>query len=80
MFNQKVLENELSKRSKHTVRFSYETYYSPDDFVFFRKLLVDNKEVGIKIDLGLLQEAEAHGTLEEKYNELSGEIQKHITP
>jgi hypothetical protein len=77
MFNQKILENELSNRSKRNIRFSYETYYS-SDLNFFRKLLVDGKEIGIKIDLNQLQVAERDGTLEEKYEELLTEIRRYL--
>lgn len=78
MFNQKILENELSHRSNKVVRFSYETYHSPDDFVFFRKLLVDNKEVGIKINLDDLQKAQESGILEEKYEEILTKIHQYL--
>lgn len=76
MFNLKVIENELSRRSSHDIRFSHEAYYISDDFGFYRKLIVDNKDSGIKVRLDHLQEAEERGRLEEKYRYLLGEIQK----
>lgn len=76
MFNIKVIENELTRRSNHDVRFSNESYYMSDDFGFYRKLLVDNKDTGIKVRLDHLQEAEERGRLEDKYNVLLGQIQK----
>ena len=76
MFNIVIIENELSKRSNHNVRFSHESYYMSDDFGFYRKLLVDNKDTGIKVRLDHLQEAEECGRLEDKYKVLLGQIQK----
>lgn len=76
MFNIKVIENELTKRSQREVRFSHESYYMSDDFGFYRKLIVDNKDTGIKVCLDHLQEAEERGRLEDKYNVLLGQIQK----
>jgi hypothetical protein len=76
MFNIKIIENELTKRSKHEIRFSHESYYMSDDFGFYRKLIVDNKDSGIKVRLEHLQEAQERGRLEEKYRYLLGEIQK----
>jgi len=76
MFNLKVIENELTKRSNHEIRFSHESYYMSDDFGFYRKLIVDNRDSGIKVRLDVLQEAEEHGRIEEKYRYLLGEIQK----
>ena len=76
MFNLKIIENELTKRSNHEVRFSHESYYMSDDFGFYRKLIVDNKDSGIKVRLDHLQEAQERGKLEEKYRYLLGEIQK----
>ena len=76
MFNQTIVENELSKRSKHIVRFSYETYAS-DDFFIYRKVLVDNRDTNIKVALDQLQSAHACGTLEQKYEELLSQINKH---
>ena len=76
MFNLKVIENELTARSKREVRFSHESYYMSDDFGFYRKLIVDSKDTGIKVRLDTLQEAEECGRLEEKYRYLLGEIQK----
>jgi hypothetical protein len=76
MFNIKVIENELTTRSNHEVRFSHESYYMSDDFGFYRKLIVDNKDTGIKVRLDQLQEAEERGRLEDKYRVLLGQIQK----
>jgi hypothetical protein len=76
MFNIKIIENELTKRANREVRFSHESYYMSDDFGFYRKLIVDNRDTGIKIRLDRLQEAEETGTMEEKYRHLLGEIQK----
>jgi len=76
MFNIKVIENELTKRSNHEIRFSHESYYMSDDFGFYRKLIVDNRDSGIKVRLDTLQEAEERGRIEEKYRYLLGEIQK----
>jgi hypothetical protein len=76
MFNLKIIENELTKRSNHEIRFSHESYYMSDDFGFYRKLIVDNKDSGIKVRLDHLQEAQERGKLEEKYRYLLGEIQK----
>ena len=76
MFNIKVIENELTKRSNREVRFSHESYYMSDDFGFYRKLIVDSKDSGIKVRLDHLQEAQERGRLEEKYRYLLGEIQK----
>ena len=76
MFNLKVIENELSRRCSRDIRFSHESYYMSDDFGFYRKLIVDNKDSGIKVRLDHLQEAEERGRLEEKYRYLLGEIQK----
>jgi len=76
MFNLIVIENELTKRSNREVRFSHESYYMSDDFGFYRKLMIDNKDSGIKVRLDHLQEAQERGRLEEKYNYLLGEIQK----
>lgn len=77
MFNQKIIENELSDRSKHIVRFSYETYIS-DDFNIYRKLFLDNKDTNIKIVLDHLQDAQARGRLEEKYDELLTQIRQYL--
>lgn len=76
MFNIKIIENELTKRSNKDVKFSHESYYMSDDFGFYRKLIVDNKDTGIKVRLDHLQDAEESGRLEEKYRYLLGEIQK----
>lgn len=76
MFNIKVIENELTKRANREVRFSHESYYMSDDFGFYRKLIVDNRDTGIKVRLDRLQEAEETGRMEEKYRHLLGEIQK----
>ena len=76
MFNIKVIENELTRRSNREVRFSHDSYYMSDDFGFYRKLIIDNKDSGIKVRLDRLQEAEETGRLEEKYRHLLGEIQK----
>ena len=76
MFNIKIIENELTKRANREVRFSHESYYMSDDFGFYRKLIVDNRDTGIKIRLDRLQEAEEAGTMAEKYRHLLGEIQK----
>ena len=76
MFNIKVIENELTKRANREVRFSHESYYMSDDFGFYRKLIVDNHDTGIKVRLDRLQEAEETGRMEEKYRHLLGEIQK----
>ncbi len=76
MFNLKIIENELTKRSNHEIRFSHESYYMSDDFGFYRKLIVDNKDSGIKVRLDHLQESQERGKLEEKYRYLLGEIQK----
>lgn len=76
MFNIKVIENELTRRANRDVRFSHESYYMSDDFGFYRKLIVDNRDTGIKVRLDSLQEAEERGRLEEKYRHLLGEIQK----
>jgi len=78
MFNIKVIENELTRRSNQDVRFSNESYYMSDDFGFYRKLLIDNKDTGIKVRLDHLQEAEERGRLEDKYKVLLGQIEKHI--
>ena len=77
MFNTVILENELSKRVDRTVRFSREVYFS-DDFDFFRKLLVDNREVGVKINIDDLQRAQESGRLEEKYEELTKTIRQYL--
>ncbi len=76
MFNIKIIENELTKRANREVRFSHESYYMSDDFGFYRKLIVDNRDTGIKVRLDRLQEAEETGRMEEKYRHLLGEIQK----
>lgn len=76
MFNIKVIENELTKRANREIRFSHESYYMSDDFGFYRKLIVDNRDSGIKVRLDSLQEAEETGRMEEKYRHLLGEIQK----
>jgi hypothetical protein len=76
MFNIKVIENELARRANRDVRFSHESYYMSDDFGFYRKLIVDNRDTGIKVRLDHLQQAEEGGRLEEKYRYLLGEIQK----
>ena len=78
MFNQTVLENKLSDRSKHKVRFSYEVFYSPDDLTFFRKVFIDDKETKISINLQSLYDAEKHGKLEEKYEELAKQINQYL--
>lgn len=78
MFNQTIVENELSKRANHQIRFSYEVYYSPDDYSFFRKLLIDGKEASISLNLQSLYDAESRGTLEEKYEELLKQIRQYL--
>lgn len=75
MFNQTVIENELSKRTNRTIRFSYETYF--DNFIY-RKVLVDNSETNIKIHLDQLREAERRGRLEEKYSDMLKEINQYL--
>ena len=75
MFNQTVIENELSKRTNRTIRFSYETYF--DNFIY-RKVLVDNQETPIKIHLDQLREAERRGRLEEKYNDMLQQINQYL--
>ena len=75
MFNQTVIENELSKRTNRTIRFSYETYF--DNFIY-RKVLVDNKETPIKIQLDQLRDAERRGRLEEKYNDMLQQINQYL--
>jgi hypothetical protein len=47
-----------------------------DDFGFYRKLIVDNRDTGIKVRLDHLQEAEERGRLEDKYKVLLGQIEK----
>jgi hypothetical protein len=76
MFNIKVIENELTRRCNRDVRFSNESYYMSDDFGFYRKLLVDNRDTGIKVRLDHLQEAEERGRIEDKYSVLLGQIEK----
>jgi hypothetical protein len=78
MFNQKIIENELSKRSNRKVRFSYDVYYSPDDFTIFRKIFVDGNEVKMQIILDDLQRAEQDGTLEQKYEEMLTKINQYL--
>lgn len=75
MFNQTVIENELSKRTNRTIRFSYETYF--DNFIY-RKVLVDNSETNIKIHLDQLREAERRGRLEEKYSDMLKQINQYL--
>ena len=78
MFNQTVLENQLSNHSRHKVRFSYEVFYSPDDLTFFRKILVDDRETKISINLQSLYDAEKNGTLQEKYEEIAKQINQYL--
>lgn len=77
MFNQTVVENELSKRSKRLIRFSYETYFS-EELLIYRKIFIDSKDTDIKIALDALQSAQACGKLEEKYDELLTKIQQYL--
>ena len=79
MFNKLVLENELSKRANRDIRFSYNVYYSPEDFSFFRKVLVDGQEFNVSIDLDSLHAAEENGTLEQKYEEILTKIKQLST-
>ena len=78
MINQTILENQLSNDSRHKVRFSYEVFYSPDDFSFFRKVLVDDKETKLSVNLQSLYDAEKNGTLQEKYEELAKQINQYL--
>lgn len=77
MFNQTVVENELSKRSNRSIRFSYETYFS-EEFFIYRKLFVDNSDTNIKVVLDHLQDAQACGNLEEKYDEILTKIRQYL--
>lgn len=77
MFNQTKFENELSDRTRRQVRLSYETFLSPDDFRFFKKLLVDGKEVNVSVDLESLHDAHSRGTLDEEFEKLAKKI---LTP
>lgn len=78
MINQTKVENELSNRLGRTVRFSYNVYYS-SEFIPFRKIYVDGKEVNSKIFLNDLYKAEGHDTLEEKYKKLLTEIETSLS-
>ena len=46
-------------------------------FFIYRKVLVDNRDTNIKVALDQLQSAHACGTLEQKYEELLSQINKH---
>lgn len=77
MFNPLVVENELSKRCEHRIRFSYETYIS-DDLRIYRKVVVDNSNTNIKVSFDTLQEAQSRGKLDEKCDELLTQIRQYL--
>lgn len=77
MFNPLVVENELSKRAERKIRFSYETYIG-DDFNIYRKVIVDNRDTNIKVFFDALQDAQARGILEQKYDELLTQVRQYL--
>lgn len=67
----KFLEEQLTKRLNKKVYISKSGYYSSDEMAFYREIIVENRNSGIKIDLDDLTEYDKRGILDKQLDKLA---------
>jgi hypothetical protein len=60
------IEDELTKKLNATVRFSKESFYSGEDRLLYKRLTIDDKPTGIKVNIMDLQAGERPVRVEHK--------------
>ena len=70
----KFLEEQLTKRLNKKVELSKEGYYSSEEMALYRKILVEGKYSGIKIDLEDLTEYQKRGILDRQLDKLAAKL------
>jgi len=60
------IEDELTKNLNRTVRFSKESFYSGEERLLYKRLTVDDKPTGIKVNIMDLQPGEKPVRVEHK--------------
>jgi hypothetical protein len=73
-YNPKFLEDQLSRRLNKKVELSKQGYYSSEEMALYRKIYVENKDSGVKIDLEDLTEYEVRGILEKQLDKLAAKL------
>jgi hypothetical protein len=60
------LEDILSDRTGQKIRFSRESFYSGQENLFYKKLIIDDKQTNVRVDIMDLQPSEKRVKLENK--------------
>ena len=60
------IEDELTKNLNRTVRFSKESFYSGEERLYYKRLTIDDKPTGIKVNIMDLQKGERPVKVEHK--------------
>lgn len=60
------IEDELSKQLGGKIRFSRESFYSGEDRLFYKRLSIDDKPTGIRVNIMDLQPGERPVRLKDK--------------
>ncbi len=60
------IEDELTKNLNRTVRFSKESFYSGEERLYYKRLTIDDKPTGIKVNIMDLQRGERPVKVEHK--------------
>ena len=69
--DKEFLEKELTKRLNKKVELSKGAYYSSEETAFYRYIIVEEKNTGIKFDLDDLTEYERRGILNKQLDKLA---------
>lgn len=67
----KFLEEQLTKRLNKKIELSKGSYYSSEEMAFYREIIVEGKNSGIKIDLDDLTEYDKRGILDKRLDKLA---------
>lgn len=73
-FNKEFLEQQLTKRLNKKIELSREGYYSSEEMALYRKIFVEGKYSGIKIDLEDLTEYAQRGILDKQLDKLAAKL------
>ena len=73
-FNKEFLEQQLTKRLNKKIELSREGYYSSEEMALYRKIFVEGKYSGIKIDLEDLTEYQQRGILDKQLDKLAAKL------
>jgi hypothetical protein len=73
-YNAKFLEDQLTRRLNKKVELSKQGYYSSEEMALYRKIYIEGRDSGIKIDLEDLTEYERRGILDRQLDKLAAKL------